>query len=99
MRNPHLFGLGIVLLELAYQTPLPDLHVEYKTAHVKGSKVGDYLLANILSNSCVLSAELRVRYKEVVCKCLACDFGQGDDFLIQRFQDCSISMSSVSLRS
>jgi hypothetical protein len=98
IRNPQLFGLGIVLFELAYQTPLPDLHVEYQTSHLKGSKVEDYLLADILSKSCVLSAELGVRYKEIVRKCLVCDFDEVMIFPIQLFKVCSISMSSVSLR-
>jgi hypothetical protein len=89
IRNPHLFGLGIVLLELAFQTPLSDLHSEYpayQSMHSKG-KVRDYILADRISRDNVISRELGAKYKEIVRKCLACDFGHGEDLSDQVLQD------------
>jgi hypothetical protein len=79
IRNPHLFGLAIVLLELAYQTPLQDLNTEFERANnaMPNSKLGNYVLADRLSRC--MSEELGIAYKEVVRKCLTCDFGHGDD--------------------
>jgi hypothetical protein len=31
IRNPHLFALAIVLLEVAYETPLEELHKEFES--------------------------------------------------------------------
>lgn len=76
IRNPQLFGLAIVLLELAYQTSLQDLDTKIN-ANTLGSKLGDYVLVDKLSRC--MSEELGIAYKQIVRKCLACDFGHGDD--------------------
>jgi len=89
IRNPHLFGLGIVLLELAFQTSLSDLHLEfpaYQSLHSQG-KVRDYVLADKMSRDNIISRELGAKYKEIVRKCLACDFGHGEDLSDQVLQD------------
>ena len=76
IRNPVFFGLGVMLLELAFQVPLAVLKrpidlqdgadfVEYSTA----------LRVVELSHD-----KISPKFKRVIEKCLYCDFGHDNDF-------------------
>lgn len=79
IRNPQLFALGILLLELAYQTSLEDLHLEYQTEIGSSPIFKDFFLANRLTKDGCMSREFGVTYKEAVRRCIECDFGCGKD--------------------
>jgi hypothetical protein len=80
--NPYTFGLGVILLELAYQEPFGNLSLreqacgeELYISNDQESIQSDFHIAYRLSKS--LSAELGMPYARMVRKCLACDFGMG----------------------
>ncbi|KAK5095057.1 hypothetical protein LTR70_006069 [Exophiala xenobiotica] len=76
IRNPVLFKLGVMLLELAYARPLGEMckpqdvdpHNEHNT---------DYYIAERLQKG--VSIEMGPVFAEIVRKCIKCDFGHGED--------------------
>ncbi|KAI9800285.1 MAG: hypothetical protein M1833_003399 [Piccolia ochrophora] len=75
--NPQLYGLGVILLELEYETPLRDLQQPEDVRGEHASVYADFFTAERLSRS--TKAPLGLRYYNVVKRCLKCDFGCGDD--------------------
>jgi hypothetical protein len=75
VRNPLLFGLGVMLLELAYEAPLESLQ---SVADVDANDQNtEYYTADRVRLS--VSKLLGTRYAEVARKCIQCDFGRGSD--------------------
>lgn len=75
IRNPYLFGLGVTLIELAYQAPLQSLREDRDLTNGQESKHTDFFIADRLSKS--MGTSLGVNYAKIVRKCLGCDFGEG----------------------
>lgn len=79
MRNPYLFGLGVILIELARQAPLSTLREQRELARDESShkyKFSDFEVADRVSKN--LGSSLGASYAKVVRKCLGCDFGEGE---------------------
>jgi hypothetical protein len=76
VRNPFLFGLGVMLLEIAHQAPLKALQ---KVADVDANQ--HHNTEFYTANQVLLSASrlLGARYAEVARKCVQCDFSHGSD--------------------
>jgi hypothetical protein len=85
IRNPVLFGLGVMFLELAYQAPLRTLQqpVDLKKGETQG--FADYFTAHRLADHsyCMVSP----RFKIIIKKCLHCDFGHDSDFTSPALQE------------
>lgn len=75
--NDFLFGLGVMLLELAYQKPLKSMQKACDIANSHDERHTLFFTAKRMSR--LVSAKSGSRYGEIVRKCLACDFGRGDD--------------------
>jgi hypothetical protein len=75
--NPILFGLGVMLLELAFEMPLRTMQLQCDLRDGLQSPFVEYLTATRISST--TSTKLGSRYSEVVRKCLYCDFGEGHD--------------------
>jgi hypothetical protein len=75
--NDFLFGLGVMLLELAYQKPLKSMQQACDVANSQDERHTLFFTAKRMSR--LVSAQSGSRYGEIVRKCLACDFGRGDD--------------------
>ncbi|KAL2071259.1 hypothetical protein VTL71DRAFT_12494 [Oculimacula yallundae] len=75
IRNPYLFSLGVVLIELAFQAPLRSLYNTRELNTGQFSALSDFIVASRLSKT--ISSSLGPMYGKVVRKCLGCDFGQG----------------------
>ena len=76
VRNGLLFNLGVMMLELAYQRPLPELRKpqDYDRHHNQNT---DYFTADRIRHQA--SAYLGPRYAEAARKCIQCDFGHDND--------------------
>lgn len=77
VRNPYLFNLGIVLIELAYQKPIQALREEEDLENGKETKLTDFFAAKRLEK--MIDTSMGVTYANIVRKCLDCDFGEGKD--------------------
>jgi hypothetical protein len=75
IRNPYLFDLGVVLLELAYQAPISSLRQESNLVNGQDDKHADFFAAIRLSET--MATSLGPAYAKMVRKCLWCDFGEG----------------------
>ena len=86
-RNPSLFCLGIVLLELAYCKPWPSL-CEPVLERLEPTKRTAYHAAERLAQSTFLRDRMWPGYSDIVCKLLGCDFGLGKtDLEDERLQE------------
>lgn len=77
VRNPYIFNLGIVLLELAYQAPIKFLREAEDLEDGQETKLTDFFAAKRLEKT--IDASMGVTYANIVRKCLDCDFGEGKD--------------------
>ncbi|PVH67685.1 hypothetical protein DL98DRAFT_475429 [Cadophora sp. DSE1049] len=75
VRNPYLFGLGVILIELARQAPLSTFREKCELSDSYENKFSDYIIADRVSK--LLAPSLGPNYAKVVRKCLGCDFGEG----------------------
>lgn len=85
VRNQLLFGLGKMLLEIAYQRPLSDMVIN---RDVDSSHPGntEYFTADRLSRQ--VSAHIgSPKYAEVTRKCVHCDFGCDFDLKQSKLQE------------
>jgi hypothetical protein len=82
--NPLLFGLGVVLLELAFQAPLQSLQKPADLANGEGPHFTEFFCARRLSKT--IGSSMGSSYGKIVRKCLNCDFGEGDDLSAPRLQ-------------
>ncbi|KAI9783592.1 MAG: hypothetical protein M1816_001343 [Peltula sp. TS41687] len=76
--NPILFGLGVILLELGFETPMRSLQQPEDLAGGMETRLTEYFTASRLSK--MLGSTLGSTYAGIVRKLLVCDFGHGDDF-------------------
>jgi hypothetical protein len=74
VRNPYLFGLGIILIELARQAPLSTFRERSELSNTQESQSSDFVIADRVSKS--LGSSPGVSYAKVVRKCIGCDFGE-----------------------
>lgn len=74
IRNPFLFRLAVILIELAYQAPLHQIEEPIDIQDTSASH-SDFFVANRLSKS--IGKTMGSSYGKVVRKCLGCDFGEG----------------------
>ncbi|MCJ1466393.1 hypothetical protein MMC07_005012 [Pseudocyphellaria aurata] len=77
VRNPLLFGLGVVFIEIANSSTLRRLQLPLDLDDGEENQYTEYHLAKRLA-SCV-GRELGASYGKIVNKLLFCDFGCGDD--------------------
>ncbi|KAL8817889.1 MAG: hypothetical protein Q9191_008059 [Dirinaria sp. TL-2023a] len=76
--NPILFGLGVVLLEIAYSAPLKSLQKPCDLENGIQNQFSEFFTARRLASS--IGREMGSSYGTIVKKLLQCDFGCGDDF-------------------
>jgi hypothetical protein len=84
IRNPILFGLGVIFLELAYEAPLRSLKKSVDV-DLQEERNTDYYIADRVHLAA--SRLLGGRYAEVARKCVHCDFGRGSDLNDVRLQE------------
>ncbi|KAJ5531313.1 hypothetical protein N7527_004706 [Penicillium freii] len=85
IRNPVIFGLGVMFLELAYQAPLRVLQqpVDLEKGETRG--FADYFTAHrLLEDSYRMVSK---SFKVIINKCLHCDFGHDSDFASPALQE------------
>ncbi|KAL2828864.1 hypothetical protein BJY01DRAFT_255211 [Aspergillus pseudoustus] len=84
VRNPVVFGLGVMLLELAYQAPFDDLKqdIDFRQGTVS---FPNYVAAKRLAED--VNVHISASFKKIVKKCLDCDFGHDTDFQSPALQD------------
>ncbi|KAL8782762.1 MAG: hypothetical protein Q9195_009577 [Heterodermia aff. obscurata] len=75
--NPLLFGLGVMLLEIAHSATLKSLQEPRDLVNDTQNEFNEFFTAKRLSNS--VGRELGSSYGKIVKKLLHCDFGCGDD--------------------
>ena len=75
--NPILFGLGVVLLEIAYSATLKSLQQPCDLENGIENQFTEFFTARRLVNS--IGREMGSSYGTIVKKLLQCDFGCGDD--------------------
>lgn len=85
IRNPVLFGLGVMFLELAYQAPLRVLQqpVDLEKGETQGFT--DYFTAHRLVDDSYRMVSKS--FKVIINKCLHCDFGHDSDFASPALQE------------
>ncbi|KAF4621929.1 hypothetical protein G7Y89_g14415 [Cudoniella acicularis] len=79
IRNFHTYRLGVILLELGYQTPFSKLREEEDILQSpqNGRSNRDLEVANLISET--LCTDMGAPFQKIVQKCLNCDFGNGTD--------------------
>ena len=76
IRNNVLFGFGIILLEIGFESPMSRLHSEDELASGQEHHLQDYLTAKRLKRN--IGRPLGPRYGKIVRKCLDCEFNAID---------------------
>ncbi|KAL2869651.1 5'-methylthioadenosine/S-adenosylhomocysteine nucleosidase family protein [Aspergillus lucknowensis] len=84
IRNPVLFSLGVMLLELAYQAPFDELKHDIDLRH-RTLPFANYVAAKRLAEE--VNVQISASFKRIVKKCIDCDFGQDTDFQCPALQD------------
>ncbi|RSM07199.1 hypothetical protein CDV31_008752 [Fusarium ambrosium] len=79
-RNAILFRLGIILLELGYSQPWPQLRNQ-SLSNLPAQHQTDYDAAEKLAQTLLLRNRMGPRFSTIVRKCLGCDFGLGESDL------------------
>ena len=90
-RNPLLFSLGVVLLEITHTLPIQNLRRTMEFEH--RDRLTDFLFVrNLAKSGCT---GMGIRYDKIVQRLVECDFGCGDDLhspeLQSAFHDTIIS--------
>ena len=75
--NSILFGLGVVLLEIAYSATLQSLQQPSDLCNGSDNSISEFFTAKRLARS--LGREMGMSYSKIVKKLIQCDFGCGDD--------------------
>lgn len=78
IRNPVLFGLGVMFLELAFQVPLAALARSIDREEGGKPDFDEYFTARRVVE--FSHGKISKSFKEVIKRCLYCDFGHDDDF-------------------
>ena len=82
--NPLLFSLGIVLIEIAYSSPLRHLQKPADLENGQENQYTEFFAAKRLADS--VARETCIPYSKIVKKLLQCDFGCGDDLSDHQLQ-------------
>ncbi|KAJ5769462.1 hypothetical protein N7520_004021 [Penicillium odoratum] len=77
VRNPVLFGLGVMLLELAFQAPLSSLERSTELQGEESDFIEYFTACRVVEFS---HAKISKSFKDVIKRCLYCDFGHDNDF-------------------
>ena len=77
VHNTALFGLGVMLLELAFEKPLRSMRDDVDSVAGMPPAMTDLYTAFRLRKE--IPTTLGITYTKVVEKCLRCDFGQGSE--------------------
>ncbi|KAL4897872.1 purine and uridine phosphorylase [Aspergillus ambiguus] len=85
IRNPVLFGLGVMFLELAYQAPLRTLQQPIDLQKGETQGFADYFTAHRLVDHSYRMVSKS--FKMIIKKCLHCDFGHDSDFSSPALQE------------
>jgi len=72
--NPYLFGLGVILIELAYQVPFRSLRNEEDLVNGVEDEYTDFRTAERISVQ--IGNGLGRTYGRIVRRCLFCNFGE-----------------------
>ena len=83
VRNPLIFGLGVVLLEVGHAKTMKELQ-QPQDLRANDDQLTEYLAATRLASS--IGRELGSTYGQIVQKCLYCDFGCSDDLNSPKLQ-------------
>ncbi|KAJ5564041.1 hypothetical protein N7513_000283 [Penicillium frequentans] len=83
IRNPVLFGLGVMFLELAYEAPLEVLQQPVDIEKGGPQGFADYFTAHRVAES---GRKVTGSFKAIIKKCLYCDFGHDSDFMSSGLQ-------------
>jgi len=78
-RNPLLFSLGVVLLEIAYASALETLQRPIDLDNGRETQYTEFLAARRLARS--LKSDMGPRYHKIVVRLVECDFGCGTEDL------------------
>jgi hypothetical protein len=84
--NAFMFGLGVMLLELAFEAPLRTMERPIDSDSDQDERYIEFFIAKRLSK--IASRPLGPKYAKIVRKCLQCDFGRGDDLEDPSLQQC-----------
>ena len=79
IRNNVLFGLGIIFLELGFESPMKKLYNAEELDEGRQHRFSDYLTAKRLDRD--TGIPLGPRFGRVIRKCLNCDFNTGENDL------------------
>lgn len=85
IRNPVLFGLGVMFLELAFQRPLTALEQSTDLQEGAESDFVEYFTARRVVE--FSHGRISTSFREVIKKCLYCDFGHDSDFTSPALQE------------
>lgn len=106
--NQILFGLGVVLLELGYESTMASLLslADIEQTDPKHSEASrEFMQARRLAASTVLSHKMGAAYRRLVQRCLRCDFGCGTDLNTLHLQErffrdvvCDLEVLEIKLR-
>ncbi|KAJ6032530.1 hypothetical protein N7540_003262 [Penicillium herquei] len=78
IRNPVLFGLGVMFLEIAFQVPLSSLQQSIDLQEEDKSDFVEYFTARRVVE--FSHGKISKSFKDVIKRCLYCDFGHDNDF-------------------
>ncbi|CAF9920614.1 MAG: hypothetical protein ALECFALPRED_001583 [Alectoria fallacina] len=76
-RNPLLFSLGVVLLEIAYTSTLESLQSPIDLDHGRQSRYTEFFAARRLAKSA--KTDMGTTYHKIIERLVECDFGCGTD--------------------
>lgn len=82
IRNPMLYGLGVMLLELAFEAPIRALPTPFALRHWRhaGSAVPELVeYQKVKSLSLGTPSTLGPQFSKIIRKCIDCDFARGTD--------------------
>ena len=84
VRNLLLFRLGVMLLEIAYASPLSDMTID-RDRQTSDPVNTEYFTADRLCRQ--VSAHMGPKYAEITRKCIHCDFGCDFDLKLSKLQE------------
>ncbi|KAL2835872.1 hypothetical protein BJY01DRAFT_252311 [Aspergillus pseudoustus] len=85
IRNQVLFSLGVMFLELTYQAPLQVVRDQAFLARGQSLGLANYYTAQRLAERS--NSRVSLPLKNIIKKCLHCDFGHSSDFKSPALQE------------
>ena len=77
--NSFLFGLGVIMLEIAFEKPLRSMRHSADFDQCLDDRHTDFFTARRLSATDLASTEMGIPFSRIVDKCIFCNFGRGED--------------------